>query len=31
VLISAHDRGTICIVHKFGSKMIMGAPDGTPR
>jgi hypothetical protein len=31
VLLSVQDRYTICAKHTVGSKIILGAPDGTPR
>jgi hypothetical protein len=31
VLISMQDRLTVCIEHTIGSKIVLDAPDGTPR
>jgi hypothetical protein len=31
VLVSAHDRCTVCAEHTMGMEMILGTPDGTPR
>jgi hypothetical protein len=31
VLILTQDRCTVCIEHTIGSKIILDAPDGTPR
>jgi hypothetical protein len=31
VLISTHDRCMVRIEYAIGSKIVMGAPDGTPR
>jgi hypothetical protein len=31
VLILTHDRCTVCIEHVIGSKIILNAPNGTPR
>jgi hypothetical protein len=31
VLISTQDRGTVCAKCTIGSKIALGAPDGTPR
>jgi hypothetical protein len=31
VLILMHGRCTVCAVHTIGSKIVLDAPDGTPR
>jgi hypothetical protein len=31
VLVSVHDRCTVCTKHNIGSEIILDAPDGTPR
>jgi adenine C2-methylase RlmN of 23S rRNA A2503 and tRNA A37 len=31
VLMSVQDRSTVCVKHTIGSKIILDAPDGTPR
>ena len=31
VLVSEQDRCTVCDKHTIGSKIILDAPDGTPR
>ena len=31
VLLSVHDRCTVCAKHTIGSEILLDAPDGTPR
>jgi hypothetical protein len=31
VLILTHDRCTVCVEHTIGSKIVLHAPDETPR
>jgi hypothetical protein len=31
MLVAVQDRGTVCAERSIGSKIILNAPDGTPR
>ena len=31
VLVLTQDRSTVCIKHTIGSKIVLDAPNGTPR